>query len=154
VNKNLLINHEVQGSMSPKLRLIQKIVGAYGILSWATFVAVVVLSMTVANNYPTSTNINAWVHGLIVAVTAIPIFKLVARAAQNKRRALMRLRMVLTVIPVAIIAVLFFLPLPTWMDVEQGVCGALLLGALGILIFDPRKTRAQLEFQGVIGGSI
>jgi undecaprenyl pyrophosphate phosphatase UppP len=142
VNKNPLINHEAQASMPPKFRLIQKIVGAYGILSWLTFVAVVVLSITVANNYPTSTNINAWVHGLIVAVTAIPIFKLVGRAAQDKRRALMRLRIVLTVIPLAIIAVLFLLPLPTWMDVEQAVCGALLLGALGVLVFDQRKTQA------------
>ena len=127
--------------MSPKFRLIQKLVGVYAILSWLTFAAVIVLTQTTVSNYSKDTATNAWIHSLIVAVTAIPIFKLVGQAAQNKGRALGRLRIVLTVIPLAIIAVLFFLPLPTWMDIEQAACGAILLVAFGVLVFDPRKTR-------------
>ncbi|MFJ9470257.1 hypothetical protein [Streptomyces caniferus] len=61
--------------------------------------------------------------------------------APPKRRSYLRLRLASALMPVAI-AVIIALPggFPTWLKLEQGVCGALLLGA--VMIVNGRRMRA------------
>ena len=56
-------------------------------------------------------------------------FWFAVRAARGDNlRWLLRLRIIVAIILAAIVAVLFFLPLPAWMVAEQATCGVLLLG--------------------------
>ena len=78
----------------------------------------------------------ALVRGIIVAATSILTFIFANRAVKGNPRALLRLRIVVAVILIALVAVVFFLPLPLWMFIEQLACGALLL-ATAMIIFRP-----------------
>jgi hypothetical protein len=111
-------------------RAVRWLVGAYLLLSVLTVVAIITLS----NVAPDLVNQQAWVRGIIVAATSILTFVFAERAAKGYPRALLRLRIVVVVILVAVGAVLLFLSLPGWMIVEQAVCAALLL-ATAIIIF-------------------
>ena len=110
-------------------RMIQTLLTMYAVVGWLGFAAVVVLSLTITKQRADLVNTNAWVHGLIVALTGLPFISLAKKAAQSEGRAEMRLRIILTVVPIAFIAVIFFLALPKWMIAEQGICAALLLTA-------------------------
>jgi hypothetical protein len=110
---------------STGLSTVRRFVGAYVVLSLATVAAIVVLSKV----SPSQVNPQAWVRGIIVAGTSLLTFAIARRASPDQPRTLLRLRVVLVVILVAIVAVLFFLALPWWMRVEQGLCGVLLLSA-------------------------
>ncbi|MFI7416183.1 hypothetical protein [Nonomuraea sp. NPDC049684] len=74
-----------------------------------------------------------------MAATSVLTFAFARRARRGGDRALLRLRIVLVVILVAVVGVLLFLPLPGWMVAEQGVCGVLLLCA-AVLAFRFRAT--------------
>lgn len=116
-------------------RTIRYFLYAYAIVGWLGFLTVVILgAMPGTKNNLDLVNATAWIHGLIVALTGIPFVKLADKAAQAKGNAAMRLRIVLTVVPIAFIAVIFLLSLPVWMNVEQVVCALLLLSA-GIVYF-------------------
>ena len=115
---------------SPVSHLVRRLIAAYLAISCLTVAAIIVLSLVA----PDQVNPNAWVRGVIVAMTSVLTFVFANRAAAGKPRALLRLRIVVVVLLVAFTAVLFFLPLPVWMKVEQSVCCALLL-ATAILIF-------------------
>lgn len=95
-----------------------------------TVAAIITLS-AIAPNLVTP---QAWVRGIIVAATSVLTFVFANRAAKGSQRALLRLRIAVAVILIAIGAVLFFLSLPLWMIVEQAACGALLL-ATAVIIF-------------------
>ena len=111
-------------------------------LSILTVIAIAILSGVA----PDLVSPQAWVRGIIIAATSILTFAFARRAAHGSPRALLRLRIVVAILLVAVVAVLFFLPLPVWMVVEQAVCGALLL-ATAIIIFrrsrHPRATKAS-----------
>jgi RsiW-degrading membrane proteinase PrsW (M82 family) len=79
-------------------------------------------------------NPQAWVRSIIVAGTSLLTFRFVVLAGQDRPRALLRLRIVVSILFVAIVAVLFFVPLPLWMVIEQCVCGLLLAGT-AVVIF-------------------
>ncbi|MGN6174885.1 MAG: hypothetical protein ACTHPS_18365 [Streptosporangiaceae bacterium] len=113
-----------------RLRTVELLVGSYLALSVLTVAMVVVLSQLA----PHLVNPQAWVRSIIVAATSLLTFRFATRAARGKPRALLRLRIVVSILLIAIIAVLFFLPLPLWMVIEQAVCGLLLL-ATTIIIF-------------------
>jgi len=112
------------------LGVVLWLVGGYLVLSWLTVVAIIVLSSV----DPHLVNIQAWVRGIIIAVTSILTFLFARRAARGSQRGLLRLRIIVAILLVAVIAVLFFVPLPAWMVVEQAVCGALLAGT-AVLVF-------------------
>jgi hypothetical protein len=112
------------------LQTVKLLVGSYLALSVLTVATVAVLSQLA----PDLVNPQAWVRSSIVAATSLLTFRFATQAAHGKPRALLRLRIVVSILLIAIIAVLFFLPLPTWMIIEQGVCGLLLL-ATTIIIF-------------------
>ena len=111
-------------------RAVRWLVGAYLALSLLTVAALATFSSV----HPSLVNPQAWVRGVIVAVTSILTFVFANRAARGNARALLRLRLVVVIVLVAIGAVLFFLPLPLWMKLEQAACGALLL-VTAVLIF-------------------
>jgi len=113
-----------------RTRAVTWLVGAYAVLSGLTVAAVA----TFASVAPSLVNPQAWVRGIIVAVTSLLTFVFARRAAAGNARALLRLRIIVVVILVAIGAVLFLVPLPGWMIVEQIACGILLL-ATAVLIF-------------------
>jgi hypothetical protein len=107
------------------VRLARILVAAYLIVSCAAVAAVALLASTA----PQTVNPQAWVRSIIVAATSILTLRFASGAVKGRPRALLRLRIVLTVLFVAVAGVLAFLPLPAWMIAEQAVCGALLLGA-------------------------
>jgi hypothetical protein len=111
-------------------RTVKLLVGSYLALSVLTVATVIVLSQLA----PDLVNPEAWVRSIIVAATSLLTFRFATRAAQRTPRALLRLRIVVSILLIAIIAVLLFLPLPLWMVIEQCVCGLLLL-ATTIIIF-------------------
>ena len=117
-------------------RVVKWLVGAYLVLSMLTVAAIIIF----AKIAPNLVNSYAWGRGIVVAATSILTFVFANRAAAGRPRALLRLRIVVAIILVAIVAVLFFLPLPPWMIIEQAACGALLL-ATAVIIF--RKTTAR-----------
>ena len=120
--------------ITPAFRTVRWLVGAYLALSCLTVVAVIVLSIVA----PSFVTIQAWVRSIIIAATSVLTYLFAVRAARGDERALLRLRIVVTILLVAVILVLFFLPLPLWMVVEQAVCGALLL-ATAIIIFRVKR---------------
>jgi hypothetical protein len=105
----------------------------YGAVSWATVVAIVILTafahLDVSNQ--------VWVRGVIVALTSLLTVRFAIGARAGRPRALLRLRIVSIVLLVAVVAVLFALALPAWMIAEQIVCGVILL-ALAVSAFRAR----------------
>ncbi|WP_027346894.1 hypothetical protein [Hamadaea tsunoensis] len=114
------------------LRTARTLVAAYMAVSIATVAAIVYL----AKQRPDQVTPQAEVRATIVALTSILTFVFAQRAVQGRPRALLRLRIVVAVLLVAVVGVLFFLALPKWMVVEQAVCGALLL-LTALLVFRP-----------------
>ena len=129
-------NGATQTSKSRAFRAVKWLVGAYAALSILTVLAIIIFSMTA----PSLVNPQAWVRGIIIAATSILTLVFARRAANGSARALLRLRIVVAILLVAVVAVLFFLPLPLWMLVEQAICGALLL-ATSLIIFRHQDTR-------------
>ena len=112
-------------------RAIRWLLGSYVVLSVLTVAAIAIFSGLA----PQLVNSEAWFRGVIVAATSILTFLFAVRAARGDNpRWLLRLRIIVVIILAAIVAVLFFLPLPRWMIVEQAICGLLLLGA-ALIIF-------------------
>jgi len=130
MDKKLTADRANSQKSSPVSHLVRKLIGAYLAISCLTVAAIIVLSLVA----PDQVNSNAWVRGIIVAMTSVLTFVFATRAAAGKPRALLRLRIVVVVLLIAFTAVLIFLPLPVWMKAEQSVCCALLL-MTAVLIF-------------------
>jgi hypothetical protein len=116
-------------------RTVRLLVGGYLVLSVLTVATVV----TLAQVAPAQVNPEAWVRSIIVAATSVLTFAFATSAARGRPKALLRLRIVVAIILVAIIAVLAFVPLPEWMIFEQAACGVL-LAIVATLIFRRRLT--------------
>jgi hypothetical protein len=112
------------------LRAATWLVGAYAVLSVLTVAAIITFSAVA----PSLVNPEAQVRAVIVAATSVLTYVFARRAAGGNERALLRLRIVVAVILVAVVAVLFFVPLPAWMIAEQAACGVL-LAATAVLIY-------------------
>lgn len=117
---------------------VRWLVGAYVGLSVLTVAAIITLSQV----DPSEVNPQAWVRGIIVAATSVLTFLFAERAAKGRPRALLRLRIIVAIVLVAIVGVLLFVPLPGWMVVEQVLCGVLLL-ATAALIFQSGDHQRQ-----------
>lgn len=111
-------------------RVARLLVGGYVVLSVLTVATVITLSQLA----PHQVNPQAWVRSIIVAGTSLLSYRFVVLAGQGAPRALLRLRIVVSILLIAIIAVLFFVPLPLWMVIEQCACGLLLAGT-AVVIF-------------------
>nr|WP_033290400.1 hypothetical protein [Amycolatopsis jejuensis] len=100
----------------------------------AAYLALSILTLGVAvllrNDHTLVTDV-VWVRATIVAVSACLTFAFAVSAARGSRRGLLRLRIVTAIMTVAIV-VIVVIPgfLPSWVRIEQGVCGALLLAVV------------------------
>jgi len=127
-------SNQATTNVTPTFRIVRKLLAAYAVVGWLGFVTIVLVSATLAKHHPDLMSTTTWVHGLVVALTGIPFISVADKAAQAKGRAATRLRIILTVVPIAFIADIFFLSLPTWMDVEQVAC-AMLLATAAVVYF-------------------
>jgi hypothetical protein len=111
---------------APAFRRVLALIGAYLGLSVLTLGAIVLLR----DNHTMVTDA-VWVRATIVVASALLTLSFARRAARGSKRAFLRLRIVSGVMLVAI-AVIVALPgaFPVWLRIEQGVCGALLLGVV------------------------
>ncbi|MBB4689238.1 hypothetical protein [Amycolatopsis jiangsuensis] len=115
----------------------KSLVVVYTVISVLTLAAIVLL-----RNHPDLVTDAVWIRGGIVAVTAFLMLSFAVGAGKGNPRALLRLRIV-SAIMVVVIAVIVALPggFPTWMKIEQAVCGVVLLGV--VLLINGRKVRAS-----------
>ncbi|MFE1768187.1 hypothetical protein ACFW81_28715 [Streptomyces angustmyceticus] len=118
------------------LRGVKLLVGCYAGLSALTLCAVYVL-----RHHPDLVTDAVRVRVVIVVATSLLMASFAARTARGHRRSYLRLRLTSAVMAAAI-AVIVALPggFPTWLKLEQGVCGALLLGV--VTIVNGRRLRA------------
>jgi hypothetical protein len=126
---NVSSTPETRPANKTPLRAARLLVGGYVALSVLTVATVIVLSRLA----PDQVNPQAWVRSIIVAGTSFLTLRFAVLAAQGRPRALLRLRLVVLILLVAIIAVLFFVSLPLWMIVEQSACGLLLAGTAMVI---------------------
>jgi hypothetical protein len=110
-------------------RTVKQLAGGYLSLSVATLAAIIVL-----RHHTSMVNSAVWIRGSIVVVSALVTLALTLRAASGSRRAYLRLRIISTVMVLAI-AIIIALPgpFPVWLKVEQGICGVLLIGVAAIV---------------------
>ncbi|MFF5290280.1 hypothetical protein [Paractinoplanes globisporus] len=116
-------------------RMVRRLVIAYAALSTLTVAAIVLFAAV----DPALINSEAVVRGVIVAATSFLSVVFAARASRGDARALLRLRLVVAIILVAIVAVLLFVPLPTWMVIEQIACGVLLAAVAAVILRPTRR---------------
>ncbi|MEW1751523.1 hypothetical protein ACIQU1_24515 [Streptomyces angustmyceticus] len=118
------------------LRSTKLLVGCYAGLSALTLCAIFVL-----RHHPDLVTDAVWVRAVIVVATSLLMTSFAVRTARGHRRSYLRLRLASAVMPAAI-AVIIALPggFPTWLKLEQGVCGVLLLGV--VMIVNGRRLRA------------
>jgi uncharacterized membrane protein len=111
------------------LRSVKILVRCYLGISVLTLVYIVAL-----RNDAAVVNPAVWIRGTLVVVSALVTVAFADRAARGSRAAYRRLRIITGVMVVAI-AVIISLPgtFPLWMKIEQGVCGLILLGVVGIV---------------------
>jgi hypothetical protein len=110
-------------------RSVRRLAGAYVAISVLTLVAIVLMRHNAALVNPA-----VWIRGSIVAASSMLMAAFVAGAARGSARAYLRLRLVSAIMVVAI-AVIVSLPgtFPVWLKIEQGVCGAILIGVVAIV---------------------
>ena len=110
-------------------RNVKRLVAGYLAICVLALVAIVLL-----RNNAAEVNSAVWTRSVIVVITAVLLFVFTARAARGSRGAYRRLRIVSIVTPVAI-AVIIAVPgaFPLWMKIEQGVCGAVMIGVAMIV---------------------
>lgn len=111
------------------LRLVRALLVGYLAVSVLTLAVVVLL-----RDDASVVNPAVWIRGTIVAASSVLTLAFAAATARGSRGAYRRLRVITTVMPVAIV-VIIALPgtFPLWMKVEQAVCGVLLLGVVAIV---------------------
>ncbi|MFE0375054.1 hypothetical protein ACFW1M_05590 [Streptomyces inhibens] len=124
LEENLSHSRTRQAFRSTKL-----LVGCYAGLSVLTLVAVILL-----RNHPDMVTDAVGVRATIVVATSLLMVSFAARTARGHSRSYLRLRLASGIMVVAI-AVIVALPgaFPVWLRVEQGVCGALLIGVVMIV---------------------
>jgi hypothetical protein len=85
------------------------------------------------NGDPALVTADAWVHEIILLVFAVVLVRVAQRAQAGNRRAHLRLLIVGSVVPVAsLVEALIPGLFPTWMRIEQGLYGVLLLGVVAL----------------------
>ncbi len=89
---------------------------------------------------PSLVTIESWTRTAIVAIFALILLLVVNRAIRGSAGALLRLKIVVPIVFAAFVAVIFLLPLPTWVLIEQIIC-LVLIAVVGMLIFTARRKR-------------
>ena len=113
-----------QASLTTAFTKIKLLVGGYLAVNTAA------LAVIIADH---TKDTSVWVHGIIVAASAVALFAITRRAAKGSSNAFLRLRIVSAVL-VAAIAVTVAIPgsFPLWMKAEQTLGGLLLIAVTAI----------------------
>lgn len=111
------------GTIAGALRGVRLLVIGYLAISVLTLIAIVLL-----RNHPSIVNAAVWVRCTIVVASALLTFRCTVSAARGSAGGFRRLRIVSTVMVVAIAVIIAIPgPFPVWLKIEQGCCGLLLL---------------------------
>ncbi|HEX3786154.1 MAG TPA: hypothetical protein VHX38_41445 [Pseudonocardiaceae bacterium] len=118
------------------VRPARLLVGGYFTISILTLVAIILL-----RNDASIVNSAVWIRGTIVAATSLLMFSFTGAAGRGSHAGYRRLRLASGAM-VAAIAVIISLPgtFPTWLKIEQGVCGLILIGV--VVIVNGRNMRS------------
>lgn len=121
------------------MRTVKALALCYLTLSVATLVAIYLL-----RDHPSLVNDAAWVRCTIVVFSALGTTLFAFQAARGSRKGLLRLRILASVMVVAI-TVIVAIPgfLPGWIRIEQAACGVLLLAV--VLIASSSRVRAAVS---------
>src|SRR5690348_8602528 len=118
------------------MRTVKILAASYLALSVLTLLAVVML-----RHHPSIVTDAVWVRSTIVVLSAALTFTFAVRAAAGSRGAYRRLRILSSVMVVAIVVIIALPGLfPVWLKIEQGVCALLLVGV--VILANGRQTRA------------
>jgi peptidoglycan/LPS O-acetylase OafA/YrhL len=103
---------------------IRTLATLYMIVNLATFGVICAL-----HNRHDLVNDTVWTRGTILAATSLLLLAFTKGIARGSHKAFLRVRIISVILLVSVVALLV-IPglLPSWMKVEQGVCGLLLLG--------------------------
>ncbi|HEX4225153.1 MAG TPA: hypothetical protein VHZ97_22505 [Pseudonocardiaceae bacterium] len=114
---------------SATFRNVKALIGTYFGLSVATVIAVVLMRDDLS-----MVNSAVWTRTVIVLASSLITLSATIRAARGSYSSFRRLRIVTGVMTVAII-VIISLPgtFPTWLKIEQGICGLILLGVVALV---------------------
>jgi hypothetical protein len=123
-----------------EMRNVVWLVRGYVAVSLVTLAALIVFRHEAA-----AVTTAVWIRGTIVAAGSLVTLFLAIRAAGGDRRMLRRLRIVTSIMRVAIV-VIIALPgtFPLWFKLEQGVCGLLLLPVV-LLLRTSRATATLID---------
>jgi len=115
------------------LRPVLILLAGFLVVSAAMEVVLIVLSMTKG-----AVDSAIWSRCSLVLASSIVLLRFAVGAARGARRSWFRVRIIIPIVVIAVVAVVS-IPgfLPDWVRVEQGVCGALVLG-VAILVNLPR----------------
>ncbi len=115
------------------MRNVVTLVGGYVAISLLTLAAVIVM-----RGDASMVNSAVWIRCSLVAASSLLTLRFAVGAAAGNPQMLRRLRIVTTVMLVAIV-VIIALPgtFPVWLKVEQGVCGLLLLAVVMMVYRQP-----------------
>lgn len=106
-----------------EMRNVVWLVRGYVLVSVLTLV-----TMVVFRNDAAMVPDSVWIRGTLVAVASLVTWLFAVRAARGERKMLLRLRIVTSIMLVAIVVIIALPGLfPLWFKLEQGVCGLLLL---------------------------
>jgi hypothetical protein len=94
-------------------------------------------------------NTAVWIRGCIVAITAALMLRFAIGAAAGDRRHYLRLRIVSSIMVVAIVGILVLLPgdFPLWMKIEQAACGVILIAV--VVIANGKRVRSSFSARTV-----
>ncbi|MFB9709363.1 hypothetical protein ACWDTT_25005 [Streptosporangium sandarakinum] len=85
---------------------------------------------------------SVWIRGTLVAVASLVTLFFAVRAARGERKMPLRLRIITSIMLVAIVVIIALPGLfPLWFKLEQGVCGLLLLPVVVQLNWRPADRR-------------
>jgi hypothetical protein len=118
-------------SADRRLILARRLVVGYLVISLITVGVLAVLQSMVPGQAGTA----AWIRGCIVAATSVLMVAFAGRAVAGDPRALLRWRIVVVVMIVAIgviVSIAGFIPV--WMRVEQVLCGIMLVGVAVLIL--------------------
>jgi hypothetical protein len=110
----------------PAFRGVRRFVGFYFFISAATMVGVYFFR----NHHDLVTG-PVWIRGIAVLATSLLLMMFSARASRGSSRGYLRLRICSVILLIAVV-VIILLPgdFPTWMKLEQALCGLMLLGVV------------------------
>jgi len=121
------------------LRTVVKLLAAFLVISLGTVAAAVLM-----RHHPALVTPAVWIRTPLVATSAAVLLLFARRAATGHRASFRRLRLISMVVLAAIVVVVAWPgAFPTWLRVEQAVCGVVMLSV--VIRTNLRSVRSAME---------